>query len=810
MIKNYRKAVWVLAAMLMVPSVSAYAANMDETKFPDPVFREYVEAEVDTDKNGVLSESEIMAVERIVLEDSSLKSLQGIELFSHLKELDVSGNDLSNIYLGSNIRLEKLDCSNNKLAYLNVDSNINLKELDCGGAEQEYTFLNLRNNSRLQNLICKNHAGLSSVNIKNSTLLETLDLSGSGITILDLSGNQVMETLDLKGVRELVDLNLSRTKLKSVDLSYNFSLTNLDLSYSNIETLNMNNNTNLISLNLQGNQSLKCLDLHYHTYLDTLNIQDTCIETLILCNTALDRVDLSTITTLKSVKLDYNSRLTDINLNTEAEMGYLNLPDNASGEAEYISKIKLEGNTLDSAEFTFFDAGRVKQLHNVKFQDGIFTVTILGEEAYYVYQCKETAENPVLKVKLLTEKPKEETGEGNTQGEGNEGTETGGGNTQGEGNEGTETGGNTQGEGNEGTETGGGSTQGEGSEGTETGGSTQGEGNEGTETEGGNTQGEGNEGTETEGGNTQGEGNEGTETGGGNTQGEGNEGTETGGEATQGEGSEGTETGGEAAQGKGSERTEAEDENSKEKGNKNKDDINIEENKNSEKTGQTGNGTNSQNQTQESDKAGNQEKSGEQKNGKTGERPWIFTDVLVKPGHWKYESVRKVYNHEIMGAVGNSSEFQPGKRLTRAMFATILYRMAGEPKVEYTLKFLDVAADKWYSNAIVWASAKEIVEGYSDGRYGINDDITREQIAKMLYYFAKSQGYHVDSRAELNFTDTERVSNWANIPIQWSVASGMINGKPNEDGSFRLDPKGKALRSECAKMIKMFMENVAK
>ena len=99
------------------------------------------------------------------------------------------------------------------------------------------------------------------------------------------------------------------------------------------------------------------------------------------------------------------------------------------------------------------------------------------------------------------------------------------------------------------------------------------------------------------------------------------------------------------------------------------------------------------------------------------------------------------------------------------------------------------------------------MQGYSDGSYGINDNITREQIAKMLCLYGEAQKYDVSARASLDsFTDRTKVSDWAAGYMQWAVHTGMISGKPNGDSTFRLDPKGQATRAECAKMLRMFNE----
>ena len=187
-------------------------------------------------------------------------------------------------------------------------------------------------------------------------------------------------------------------------------------------------------------------------------------------------------------------------------------------------------------------------------------------------------------------------------------------------------------------------------------------------------------------------------------------------------------------------------------------------------------------------------------------KPWIFTDV-EQNGTWKHKSVKYVYDNDIMGAVGASTEFQPDRPLSRSMFATVLYRMAGEPQVTYKAQFSDVSAGKWYSDAIIWAYQNKIVSGLGDGSFGINQNITREQIAKMLYEYANVCKYDVSATKDLNsFTDVKSVSNWAVKYMQWATAVEMITGKPNDEAktSFRMDPKGEATRAECAAMLMRF------
>lgn len=628
MIRKYLAAAGILAVMSGAVSMNASAAPIYSKVFPDPVFREYIAAEIDTDRDGMLSERETAAVERIIIHDKRLSSIQGIELFTNLKTLDVSDSRLSSINLGSNRALE---------------------ELDCSGAGHEFTFLDLGSNRHLRKLNCNGIGVLTSINLSNCTLLEELDIGNTGLANLNLSGNQVMEDLDLTHAGSLTHVNLSRTKLKRADFSRNLQLAILDLSYSALEELSLISNTNLISLNLQGNRSLKTLDLHYHTELSEINLADTELEVLILCNTALTDLDLSTIATLQSANLDYNSRLVSVSLSTESRLVHLNLPSGITDMGAYTSSVSLSGHSMDITGFAHFHKDRVTDLQNVRFADGVFTVTDPRKEASYTYQCRESGTAPILKVRL----------------------------------------------------------------------------------------------------------------------------TAAGAEGSDVQGSGGAEQEVSGDTGKtdpGAEDPDMQDQNAPK-------DTEKPDAESAEKT----------------------------------ELPWIFTDVPVIPGGWKYENIRFVYNHHIMGAVGAGREFQPDNLLTRAMFTTILYRMAGEPETVYSLKFLDVAAGRWYSDAVIWANEAGIAEGYSDGRYGISDPITREQLAKMLYLYGRKAGYDVSGRAlPGDFTDAHKVSSWAEAPVQWAAAAGMISGKPNGDGSFRLDPRGKATRAECAKMTTMFLRNAVK
>ena len=179
----------------------------------------------------------------------------------------------------------------------------------------------------------------------------------------------------------------------------------------------------------------------------------------------------------------------------------------------------------------------------------------------------------------------------------------------------------------------------------------------------------------------------------------------------------------------------------------------------------------------------------------------VFADV--QNNAWYSAAVAYVYNNGIMN--GTEKGFEPNATTTRAMLVTMLYRLENEPAAGAT-KFSDVSAGQWFSNAIAWASANGVVNGYENGKFGPNDMITREQLAAVLYRFAQFKGYDVSVKGSLsNFSDSGSVSDWAQEAMQWAVGAGIING---DNGALK--PAGNATRAEVAMMLMRFCENVAK
>ena len=151
----------------------------------------------------------------------------------------------------------------------------------------------------------------------------------------------------------------------------------------------------------------------------------------------------------------------------------------------------------------------------------------------------------------------------------------------------------------------------------------------------------------------------------------------------------------------------------------------------------------------------------------------------------------------------SETEFAPNDNLTRAMLVAILYRAAGEPAVNKSVPFADVAADSYYANAVIWAQQNGIVSGVNENEFAPDENITREQIATIIYRYAKAMGYDVSAKAEISaYADANEISEYATEAMQYAVASGLMKGK----SETTLNPKDTATRAEIAAILQRFIE----
>lgn len=184
-----------------------------------------------------------------------------------------------------------------------------------------------------------------------------------------------------------------------------------------------------------------------------------------------------------------------------------------------------------------------------------------------------------------------------------------------------------------------------------------------------------------------------------------------------------------------------------------------------------------------------------------------FTDL--SDSAWYTPYARFVYEHNIMTGM-KPTIFGPTGKVSRAQFAVMLYRIEGSPKVTYDGKFPDVAGGTWYTDAVAWASKEGIITGYNNGKFGTSDNITREQIATILYRYAKRASYKTNSwsydyTTDPSYLDCKSVSSFAKDAMKWSIATGVIGGKAAKPSGYVLEPQGVATRAECAAMLTRFL-----
>lgn len=181
--------------------------------------------------------------------------------------------------------------------------------------------------------------------------------------------------------------------------------------------------------------------------------------------------------------------------------------------------------------------------------------------------------------------------------------------------------------------------------------------------------------------------------------------------------------------------------------------------------------------------------------------PQLFTDV--KADDWHIEAVAFVLSKGIMGGT-SETKFEPETNIDRGMIVTMLHRLEGTPEAAPSA-FTDVKAEQYCAEAIGWASRNGIVQGYSDTEFRPTREISREQLASILYRYAQLKGYDTSEQADLSaYADAADVSGYALDGMRWAVAKGLISGVTEST----LAPGGSATRAQAAMILMRFCENV--
>lgn len=162
-----------------------------------------------------------------------------------------------------------------------------------------------------------------------------------------------------------------------------------------------------------------------------------------------------------------------------------------------------------------------------------------------------------------------------------------------------------------------------------------------------------------------------------------------------------------------------------------------------------------------------------------------FSDVSTND--WYAEAVMYCHENELMGGTGGSA-FSPNATMTRAMLATVLWRIADEPVVNYLMQFSDVAGNDWYTEAVRWAASEQIMGGYGNGLFGTNDPVSREQIAAILWRCEGSP----EAGQSAGFADGNAIDSYAVDAVDWARANGIMNGRTGnifapQDGATRAE-----------------------
>ena len=178
----------------------------------------------------------------------------------------------------------------------------------------------------------------------------------------------------------------------------------------------------------------------------------------------------------------------------------------------------------------------------------------------------------------------------------------------------------------------------------------------------------------------------------------------------------------------------------------------------------------------------------------------FFEDVTI--ADWFYDDVMFVCGRGVMQGVSDT-RFGPHLTATRAMMATILWRMEGSPAPTAEARFTDVRSGQWYSEAVAWTAQSGVYTGYADRSFRPNDSITREQLAAILYRYAKYKGVDVSVGEDTNilsYADAAEISDYAFPAMQWACGAGVMQGS-----NGNLLPRGRATRAQIAAMLHRYL-----
>ncbi len=195
--------------------------------------------------------------------------------------------------------------------------------------------------------------------------------------------------------------------------------------------------------------------------------------------------------------------------------------------------------------------------------------------------------------------------------------------------------------------------------------------------------------------------------------------------------------------------------------------------------------------------------------GTKAEEPWVNPFRDVTESDWFYDDVRFANQNGLFNGV-EKDLFAPEESMTRGMLVTVLWRLDGETAPKTATTFTDVDANAYYADAVAWAAESGVVNGIGGNKFDPEGNVTREQIAAILFRYAAFKGVDTAARANLaTFPDAEKTSAYAHDALSWAVAAELVKGT-KEGSTIYLDPQGSATRAQVAAILSRYAQNIVK
>ena len=369
----------VCCMVLALLPVTALAENgggvaVDLINFPDLTFHTFVQARLDINHDGVLSEEEIAATVTIDCTYRPIQDLTGIEHFTALKTLKCHNTHLISLDVSKNAALEELDCSETPLTSLNVSKNANLRSLAC--MRTKLSSLDVSHNVNLKSLNTE-QTPLGTLDVTKNTALEFLNCFGNNLTTIDVSRNTALVTLycasnqlteiDVTGNTALQHLDFGQNNLTSIDLTRNVNLLTVSYNQNPVTTLDVSKNTALKELHCTFTP-LTSLDISKNTALEKLNClgvqltkldvrQNTALTFLECFDNQLTELDVSRNTALRHLSCGYN-RLTELDVRQNTALERLECNNNQLTTLDVRQNTALETLTCKENQLTSLDVSQ--------------------------------------------------------------------------------------------------------------------------------------------------------------------------------------------------------------------------------------------------------------------------------------------------------------------------------------------------------------------------------------------------------------------------------------------------------------------